>query len=559
MREIQVLELKPLKNKKLKIVLVESEFPIDWSIEKPNTEEGVIDGLFFISREYMDFVEKLIEKYKPDFVVEDKGMRTSEPSIEDEDDEFLKIFKKRKIPYKLVGIPDYALNYLVSPINNKKDLLKKFTDEIENYKNMGRVHYNDPHFQQLVIWRQYLKYDYKEEEELLKFKVRESWMMMGILEIAKQSEKSNLTSIFICDKSHFDGIIFLADELNIDYELMNIKKITKGLSEVNSVDDVLKSSVLEIMPIKLKKKDKEEKILYFFDTDDYCSPFDTNMGYDAGFDVVIPYSKISADHVTKLVQDAMFSRKIGAPTVYFVGGSNVEEADKIAQKVLEAIVPPFESPVIIDPRGAHTTGSAIVIKTLEVAKKHGINNLSGRKVAILGGTGPVGQISAMIAAKLGANVIITSRREDSAKKLATELSEKAGVDEIKIQGVAANTEEDYFKITKDADIIWSVGKAGIQMISTKVLKKYKSTKIIVDINLVPPYGIEGMNPNFNDEEFLPGVFGIGALDIGRLKYKIESSLFKMATLIKGKKILDYSIAFDVAKEIVFGEKINISI
>ena len=67
MREIQVLELKPLKNKKLKIVLVESEFPIDWSIEKPNTEEGVIDGLFFISREYMDFVEKLIEKYKPDF------------------------------------------------------------------------------------------------------------------------------------------------------------------------------------------------------------------------------------------------------------------------------------------------------------------------------------------------------------------------------------------------------------------------------------------------------------------------------------------------------------
>ncbi|MCJ7650062.1 MAG: methylenetetrahydromethanopterin dehydrogenase, partial [Candidatus Lokiarchaeota archaeon] len=43
-----------------------------------------------------------------------------------------------------------------------------------------------------------------------------------------------------------------------------------------------------------------------------------NMGYDAGFDIVIPYGKMTADRVTKLVQDAMFSRKVGAPTVYFV-------------------------------------------------------------------------------------------------------------------------------------------------------------------------------------------------------------------------------------------------
>ena len=507
----------------------------------------------------MEFIENVIAKYKPDFVVEDKGMRSNENSIDDEEDEFLNIFKKRNVPYKMVGIPDYALNYLISPINNKKELLNKFTEEIEKYKKMGRVHYNDPHFQQLAIWRQYLKHDYKEEEELLKFKVRESWMMMGILEIAKQSDKNNLTGLFICDKSHFDGMIFLADELNIDYELMNIKKITKGLDEVNSVDDVLKSSVLEIMPIKLKKKEKEEKILYFFDTDDYCSPFDTNMGYDAGFDVVIPYSKITADHVTKLVQDAMFSRKVGAPTVYFVGGSNVEEADKIAKKVLETIVPPFESPVIIDPRGAHTTGSAIVTKTIEVANKHGINDLTGKKVIVLGGTGPVGQISALIASKLGANVIITSRRSDYVKNLATNLTKNAGRNATKIEGMTATKEDDYFNITKDADIIWSVGKAGIQMISKDTLKKYRSDKIVVDINLVPPYGIEGMNPNFNDEEFLPGIFGIGALDIGRLKYKIESSLFKMATSIKGKKILDYNIAFDVANEIVFGEKIKISI
>ena len=40
---MQVLELKPLKNKKLKLVLIESEFPVDWALELPKEEDGSID------------------------------------------------------------------------------------------------------------------------------------------------------------------------------------------------------------------------------------------------------------------------------------------------------------------------------------------------------------------------------------------------------------------------------------------------------------------------------------------------------------------------------------
>ena len=555
---MQVLELKPLKNKKLKIILVESEFPLEWSVQKSKKENGIIDDLYFVSREYIDFIKGLNKQYKPDFAVEDKGLRDSEATVDDED-EFVSIFKREGILYNMVGIPEYALNHISSPLLNKKELLKKFSDEIEKYKEMGRVHHNDNRFQQLSLWRQYLKDECKLEEEEMRFKIRESWMMMGVLEIAKNVDKYNITGLFICDKRNFDGIVFLADELNIQYELVSIKKVVKGLIEANSIDEVLKSSVLEIMPIKVKKKEREEKILHFFDTDDYCSPFDINMGYDAGFDIVIPYGKMTADRVTKLVQDAMFSRKVGAPTVYFIGGSNVEEADEIAKNVLEAIVPPFESAVIIDPRGAHTTASAIVAKTIEVARLHHMESIRNKKIAILGGTGPVGQISAIIAAQIGANAVITSRREDHVKSLAKDLTKKAGKKAKSIEGAAAATELDYYNVIKDADIIWSVGKAGVQMVSKKTLRDLSPKKIVVDINLVPPYGIEGMKPNFYNDEFVPGIFGIGALDIGRLKYKIEKKIFELATVTKGKKIFDYNFAFEVAQEMLFGEVIKIMI
>jgi methylene-tetrahydromethanopterin dehydrogenase len=553
---MQVLELKPLKNKKLKLILVESEFPVDWAIELPK-DEDILGSIFFISQEYINFIRGLLDKYHPDFVVEDKGMRSNNEI--GEDDIFGAIFKTAGISYEFVNIPEYALNNIAVPLIEKKELMKQFSEEIESYKRMGRVHYNDPHFQQLVLWHQFLKEDYKSQEEEIRYKIRESWMMMGILELAKKQEKRNLKALFICDKRNFDGMVFLASQLNIEAELINIEKKVKDLDKFVSVKDVLDKSVIEIMPIKVKEKEKEDKILYFFDTDDDCSPFDTNMGYDAGFDAVIPYCKMRAERVSKLVQDAMFSRKIGAPTVFFVGGSDVEESDKIADEILKTLIPPFESPVIIDPRGAHTTASALVAKTIKIARKHGIKDLSGKKVVCLGGTGPVGQISALIASKLKAHVTITSRREDYVSKLCHTLTSKAGKGATKIIGQAASSENDYFNIVKDADIIWSVGKAGVQMLSEKVMNELSANKIVVDINLVPPYGIEGISPEDNDKEIYPGIFAIGALDLGRLKYKVESTIFKEATMTKGKRIFDYNIAFETASKIILGEEIKISI
>ena len=69
----EVLELKPLKEKHLKLIMIESEFPIDWWFEVPaEKKEDLIWNLHLISKEYLELIESLIEKYKPDMVLEEK-------------------------------------------------------------------------------------------------------------------------------------------------------------------------------------------------------------------------------------------------------------------------------------------------------------------------------------------------------------------------------------------------------------------------------------------------------------------------------------------------------
>ena len=219
----------------------------------------------------------------------------------------------------------------------------------------------------------------------------------------------------------------------------------------SEVEKILgKKTILELTPIKIKKVDKSDKICYFFDTDDNASPFDINMAYDAGFDIVVPISKMTADQVPKLVQDAIFSRKPGAATTFFIGGSNVKEGEKIAKKVKKSLVTPFECPVIIDPRGSHTTASAVVAMTIDIAdKKHGIKSMRGKKIVVFG-AGPVGRIAAILAAKINCDTYLVETWDQSSKdiieNLAKELTEEAGEGATEIKGVFAPDPEERFEI-----------------------------------------------------------------------------------------------------------------
>jgi len=325
--------------------------------------------------------------------------------------------------------------------------------------------------------------------------------------------------------------------------------------ETKNIEQILgKKTILELTPIKIKKVEKTDRICYFFDTDDNASPFDINMAYDAGFDIVIPISKMTADQVPKLVQDAIFSRKPGASTTFFIGGSNVKEGENIAKKVVKSLVTPFECPVIIDPRGSHTTASAVVAMTMSIAKeKHDIKDIKGKKVVIFG-AGPVARIAAILAAKLLCDTYIVETwdksSDDFISNLAKDLTEEAGESAKEVKGVFASDPDQRLRIAEDADIIWSLAAAGVEILSENLIKKLKGKKIIVDINLVPPYGIEGLKPKHKNEEIYPGIFGIGALALGRLKSNSESQILKEASNTKGSKIFDYNYAFEVSKRLL---------
>ncbi|MFX1391745.1 MAG: methylene-tetrahydromethanopterin dehydrogenase N-terminal domain-containing protein [Promethearchaeota archaeon] len=560
---MEVLELKPLKKKSLKLVLIESEFPIEWWFEtSAQKKHDLVWNLHLISREYLKLIENFIAKYNPDFAVEEKGSRW-EDTISNQDP-LETLFRENNIPYKMVDISENAENYLSSNLDSHREFIKQLTKSIEKFKenNTEAIPKNDFEFQRMVLWKEYLQQEYNSQENEIRYNVREAWMMMGILKFAKQMIEKKLRAFFICDSSHFEGITKLAEELGIETEEIKVKRHAKIVNNPgsNSIKNIIEKSILELSPIKVKKKELLEKICYFFDTDENASPFDINMAYDAGFDVVIPFSKMTSDQVPKLVQDAIFSRKPKAPTTFFIGGSNVKEGDKIAKKVIESLVTPFECPVIIDPRGSHTTASSVVAKTIEIAKEHEIYDLKRKKVVILG-AGPVGRIAAIIAAKLNCKTYLVETWEKSneefIKNLAKELNEEIGEIENEIVGVFAPNDEKKLEIINNADFIWCLAAAGVQILSKKLLAKLKN-KIVIDINLVPPYGIEGLKPKDNNKEIYPTIFGIGALALGRLKSNIEANILKEASETKGNRVFDYNSAFEQAKKILFGNEIKIS-
>ncbi|MBN2151518.1 MAG: hypothetical protein JW839_08735 [Candidatus Lokiarchaeota archaeon] len=555
---LKVLELEPLKKKKLELVLVETEFPVNWDVTKPAGDDDW--NLRIVSDAYIKATTGLIEKHKPRFAVEELGMRSRDEFLFD--NPLVEVFKKRGIPHEAVDIDESALGYLESVLEPATKLHADLMAEAGKIKASGDKS-KKATWQDMMVRAEYLKADIDAEVDAIRGKIREAWMMMGILEQASKVDAATMAGMCFCDASHFDGFASLADQLGIDTVKINMKKSVKSMPDSGTVTDFLKASVLEVSPIKVKSKAVQEKILYMFDTDAFASPFDINMAYDAGFDVVIPFSGVTADKVARLVQDAMFSRKPDAPTCFFVGGSNVKEADKVAEQIRKSLFPPFEHPVVVDPRGSHTTASATVAKTVEMAGKHGWDGITGKKVAVFG-AGPVGQIAAIIAAKEKCHVSIVETWDKASKEsieaLAAVLNAEAGQDAVPIKGVFAVTDEEKLPVVQEADIIWSVATAGVQVVSKAIMEAVagKGTKLVVDINAVPPAGVDGMKAKHEDKEIYPGVFGTGALALGGLKYVTESNVLKQAAGTKGMKLFNYDVAYDTAKTVLFGKKVVVA-
>lgn len=294
-----------------------------------------------------------------------------------------------------------------------------------------------------------------------------------------------------------------------------------------------------------------KKIFVFLDTDKHASSFDILTTIDTFPDAaILKYENVTAEDAEKIVYDAMFPRGPEGTkhTKIFINGHDFKRINEILEKIRKCMFPPFELAIIVDPRGAYTTASAAVAKTLELSLEKGFGNLKNKTITVLAGTGPVGQSAGRLYASEKANVIITSRSLQRASSVATKVNEE--FESEMTRGVETQTPEEVGKAIENADIVLAAGAAGVQLLSLEALRQYgKNCKIVADTNAIPPLGIEGLKSESDGEEILPRIFGIGALTMGKFKNKIEVDLIKRAAE-ETKGIFDHKIAYEIAKKSV---------
>jgi methylene-tetrahydromethanopterin dehydrogenase len=552
-----VLEISPLEDKKLVVLLTEKEYnePF-WVTETPSTSHSsMLHSLFKPSIAFFKFLEEMIKKVNLDFATEELGMRSQKEFYED--NVLARTFQDKNVPFFPVGIDGNAKIYLETSLDKKRELRDGILKSLAKLSNQsGKKHSMEEEY--LVAYGQCLQVEVEEQEREISFPIRENWIVMGILDHAREIEsKEEITCLHICSPEHVDGIKKLLESLGVQVEALKLsKKIISVNAEARSdrLTDLLQSMQIQVKPIIRKRTSGDSPyLLFYLDPDERASPFDICMAYDAGYNAVIPYDNVTPEDAEKIVQDTVFSRgpKAVKHTCFFIGGRNAEKAEEVLGAVSNAMFPPFKANIIIDPGGAYTTAAAMVAKVEDALSSHKLGDLSSKTCAVLG-TGAVGRIAAVLLAKLGCNVMIASLNPkrtngiEYAQKVARLLADRYGVN---VTGVFAPTSTEKLEILKKADVVFCAATRGARIIEKKSLKKLKLMKVLVDINAVPPLGIEGMELNDDMREIALGIFGIGALAVGELKHKVEKEILREAR-DNGKEVYNYNQALQLARKLL---------
>ena len=292
-------------------------------------------------------------------------------------------------------------------------------------------------------------------------------------------------------------------------------------------------------------------ILHMFTPGAQISPFDVNMAVDAGYQVVTPYCQVTLDGVAGLTQDAIFSRgpKGVRRTGIFIGGRDVAIAADMLERARAAMVPPFAVSLFADPSGAYTTAAALVASAEAALRRHHATDLKGRTVLLLGGTGPVGRIAAVLCARAGATAMLGSHKGHAAADAAAHETGKRF--DIVLAAASTRTRAELHEALAEADIVMGVAAAGVQVMDEADRASARRLRVAADVNAVPPAGLAGVGP-MDDARPIEGtqVVGIGALAIGNVKYQVQNRLLTRMRESDRPECFGFEQAFEVARELL---------
>ncbi len=294
-------------------------------------------------------------------------------------------------------------------------------------------------------------------------------------------------------------------------------------------------------------------ILHMFTPGSQMSPFDINMAADAGYQMVVPYAEVGLASIAGLTQDTIFSRgpKGVTRTGIFIGGRDTLLAADMVQAATGAMVKPFVVSVMADPSGAFTTAAAMVACVEAALVRHHGAGLAGRRVVVLGGTGPVGRIAGVLAARAGAQVQLSSRNGiDVAEAAALETARRFGVT---LHGISGGDTAAVRHSINEAEVVLACAAAGKQVVSVDDLAHARALCVVADVNAVPPAGIAGVGV-MDDGVALQGLaascagaVGIGALAVGNVKYQTQHLLLLQMRLAEKAVVLGFDEAFAAAR------------
>lgn len=260
----------------------------------------------------------------------------------------------------------------------------------------------------------------------------------------------------------------------------------------------------------------KRKILIQLDSDAHPSVFDRVVAIDAGADEIFSYGGVKPEAVRDLVHGAIFTRKPSdlKRTAVFVGGSDVVAGEKLLAEVQKHLLPQFglRVSVMLDANGANTTAVAAVC----AAAKH--LPLKGTKSLVLGGTGPVGQRVALLLAREGGEVRVASRQQNRAEAVAAAIRQR--VNNATLDAVAVASPQDLPAALADRTLVVAAGAAGVNLLPRDARIACKTLKVAIDLNAVPPVGIEGIDLGDAGKE-RDNVIAYGALGVGGTKMKIH--------------------------------------
>jgi hypothetical protein len=284
----------------------------------------------------------------------------------------------------------------------------------------------------------------------------------------------------------------------------------------------------------------KRKILIQLDGDAHASVFDRVVAVDAGADEIFSYAGVKVEHVQSMVHGAIFTRRDLKDTAIFVGGSDVAFAEKLLQEAVKHMIPKFglRVSIMLDANGANTTAAAAV----RAAARH--LSFAGLPALVLGGTGPVGQRVARLLAREGAHVRVGSRQQTRAEAVCAEISGR--VPGAVLQPVGTATREDLQAALDGQVLVVAAGAAGAVLLPKDLRDVCRSLKVAIDLNAVPPLGIEGVGVTDKAVD-QAGVICYGAIGVGDTKMKVHKAA--VASLFESNdKVLDAEEIYRLAQQ-----------